>query len=1121
MTFYEVLEQVIGLLQRHGRVTYRALKRQYGCDDDFLADLQAEIIQARQVAVDQDGEMLVWTGGTPASPTAPPPPDAERRQLTVLFCDLVGSTPLSEQLDPEDLREVVRAYQATCAAVVERFDGHIAQWLGDALLVYFGWPQAHEDDAQRAVRVGLGILEAMGTLNARLAQDQGLRLAVRVGIHTGRVVVGDIGGGGRQEQLALGDTSNVASRIQGLATPDTVLISADTYRLVQGYFTVEALGPQSLKGVAAPMPVYRVLEESTARSRLEVAATRGLTPLVGRAQEVALLFERWAQVKDGMGQVMLLCGEAGIGKSRLVQVLQERVGSEGAVHIAFRCSPYHTHSALYPVITHLERLLQFGRDDASEAKLAKLERVLETYSLPLAEAVPLFAALLSLLPPEHYPPLAFSPQRQRQKTQEALVLWLVEETERQPVLAVWEDLHWADPSTLEWLSLVLDQVPTTRLFTLLTCRPEFRPPWGARTPMTQLTLNRLGRPQVEAMMTSITGGKALPAEVLEQVIARSDGVPLFVEEFTKTVLESGVLRQTDEHYALTRLLPALAIPVTLHDSLMARLDRLITAKGVAQLAAIIGRHFPYELLHAVSHLDDATLQRELGHLVEAELLYQRGLPPHATYTFKHALIQEAAYQSLLKRTRQQYHQRLAEVLLERFPDTAETQPEVVAHHFTEAGLMTQAIDYWHTAGQRATQRSAHVEAIAHLTRGLELLLTLPDTPERALRELTLQLALGAPLQATKGYAAPERRQVYTRAVELCQQLGETPQLFPALFGMCQYYVMAGELQTAREIEGQLLRLAQHQHDPGLLLEAHRVLAFTLFCLGEPAFAREHAEQGISLYDPQQHRVHAFLYGQDPGSSCRIYMALCLWHLGYPDQALRRSDELLRLAQDLSHAYSLAHALGLTAMTHQFRQERQATQEWAEAAITLSTEQGFPLWMALGTILRGWTLAAQGHGEEGLAQMHQGLEAWRGTGTEALRSYFLALLAEAYGELGLTEAGLTVLVEALAIVDRSGERFYEAELYRLKGELLQNAECGIRHATCTPEECFRQAIDIARRQQAKSLELRAAMSLSRLWQQQGRRTAARQVLAEVYAGFTEGFDTADLQAAKALLDALRA
>jgi TOMM system kinase/cyclase fusion protein len=1078
-----------------------------------------------------------------SDPTAPlglPPaqrsaPEAERRQLTVLFCDLVDSTALAGQLDPEEWREVVRAYQATCAEVIQRFNGHIAQYLGDGLLIYFGYPQAHEDDAQRAVRTALGMVEAIGKLNAQFRQGTGIQLAVRVGIHTGLVVIGEMGGSGRQEQLALGDTPNIAARLQGLAEPNTVVLSAATRRLVEAYFTYAELGPQALKGVATPLVVSQVLGESAVRSRLDAAAPRGLTPLVGREQEIGLLLERWAQVKDSMGQVVVLSGEAGIGKSRLVQVLQERVSGERATCIPFRCSPYHTNSALYPVIEHLERLLQFRRDDTPQDKVAKLERVLAAYRLPQAEVVPLLAALLSLPHPQRYAPLNLSPQRQRQKTHEALVAWLLEEAARQPVLAVWEDLHWADPSTLDLLSLVIDQAPAARLLTLLTYRPEFRPPWTTRSYVMQLMLSRLGHSQVEVMITRLTGGKALPAEVVQQIVAKTDGVPLFVEELTKAVLESEVLREADGRYELTSPLPTLAIPATLQDSLMARLDRLVTAKGLAQLGATLGRQFSYELLRAVAQLDELTLQRELERLVHAELLYQRGLLPQATYLFKHALIQDAAYQSLLRSTRQQYHQRIAQVLEAQFAETIETQPELLAHHYTEAGLISQAIPYWQQAGQKAVERSANVEAISHLTKGLEWLKTLPDTPERAQQELTLQIALGVPLTATEGWGAPRMGQAYARARELCQQVGDTPQLCSALIGLWAFYLARSEPRTARELGEQLLRLAQRVQDPALLLEAHVALGNTLVWLGEFAPAHAHLEQGIALYNPQQHRSHIFLYGHDPGAWCLGFAAWALWHLGYPDQALTRSHEALTLAQGASHPRILANALGYAAELHQLRREVQATQELAEAEMLLSREHGFMFFLAEATCFRGWALAEQGQGEEGIAQIRQGLAAWRATGAEIKWTYYLTLLAEAYGKAGHVDKGLTVLAEALTILDKSGERRWEAELYRLYGELslhigeADTGRAGDKHIlsdssmprvpVSSPQEAFQKAVDIARKQQARSLELRAAMSLSQLWQQQGRGAEARQLLGEIYGWFTEGFDTADLQEAKALLETL--
>jgi class 3 adenylate cyclase/tetratricopeptide (TPR) repeat protein len=867
-----------------------------------------------------------------APPAAPRSADGERRQLTVLFCDVADSTRLAGQLDPEDLRTVVLAYQATCVEVLQRFEGHVAQYLGDGLLVYFGYPQAHEDDAQRAVRAGLGILDAMGVLNTRLEQHQGVRLAVRIGIHTGPVVVGTMGSGGRHEQLALGETPNLAARLQSLAAPGTVAISETTHRLVQGYVRCDDLGSPSLKGVETPVHVYRVVEESAAQSRLDVAGTTGLTPLVGREHELGLLRERWAQSRDGLGQVVLLGGEAGIGKSRLVHVLAEQVVAEGAPWLMLRCSPYHTNSAFYPVIEHLQRLLQWHRHETPVTRLATLEQALQTVALPLAEVVPPLAALLSLPVPEQYPPPALSSQRQKQKTLEALAAWLLAETARQPVLAVWEDLHWADPSTLELLEVMLDHVPTARLLLVLTSRPEFRPPWAPRSDVMQLTLTRLPRHQSEEMVVRVTRGKLVPAEVLAQVVAKTDGIPLFVEELVKTILEAGLMQEDAGRYRLTGPLPPLAIPATLQDALMARLDRLAVVKEVAQLGAVLGREFAYELLRAVAPLDEATLQHGLARLVEAELLYQRGIFPQATYLFKHALVQDAAYQSLLRSTRQQYHQRIAQVLEAQFAETVETQPEVLAHHYTEAGLTAQAIPYWQRAGERAVGRSAHVEAIGHFRMALEVLELLPDAPERVRQELTLQRALGASLLATQGFAASDVEHAYTRARALCQWLGDIPEIFPVLFGLWGFYETRGDLRTARELAEPLLTLAQRQHDPARLLHAHRARGDTLCHLGACVPARAHLAQGLALDPPQQYRSPAVLSGPDPGRGGRLLAALSLGILGHPDQALQGSHEALPLAPELSHPCRLAYARTRAARLHGVLWEWPAAQEQAEALI---------------------------------------------------------------------------------------------------------------------------------------------------------------------------------------------
>jgi class 3 adenylate cyclase/predicted ATPase len=1176
-----VLAAVTALLRCEGRVTYRMLTLACGLDETLLEAVRRELT-FKQIAYDVHGEGLVWAGEVQSAATAtrqsvlpevatvapravpslPPPvpetytpltastmisdgmptggvadtvpetlhdrpaiipeptrsaPNAERRQLTVMFCDLEGSTQLSGQLDPEDLRAVVRAYQAAAAEVIQHYAGHIAQYLGDGLLVYFGYPTAHEDDARRAVHTGLGIVQAITTLNTHLAAQYGVQLAVRLGIHTGPVVVGQMGGGGRHEHLALGETPNIAARLQGLAPANAVVISAVTVRLVQSVFALEELGTHTLHGVAEPLAVSVVRGLLATPSHDEEFLTVAVPVLVGREEERGLLRRRWEQSKTGVGQVVLISGEAGIGKSALVQGLRAQVRAEGLPRIAFRCSPYHTTSALYPVITHLEHLLQFESGDSPAARLAKLESGLRPYDLPLAEVMPLLAGLLSVpLPAKCSAPLTLTPQQQKQQTLDALVAWLAAEAERQPVLVAWEDLHWADPTTLEVLGLVIEQAPTVPMLHVLTSRPEFSPPWPPRSHMTPLMLNRLERPQVEALITQRAGGKPLPAEVVEYIVAKTDGVPLYVEELTKMLLASPLLREDPNRYVLTGPLHTVAIPDTLQDALMARLDQLNTAKEVAQLGAVVGREFAYELLQAIAPQDEETLQARLAQLVAAELLYQRGRPPRARYVFKHALIQDAAYQSMLKSTRQQVHRQIAHVFETQFPALVETQPELVAQHYTAASCAEQAIVYWQRAGENASNRSAHLEAVSHFTTGIELLKTLPETSEHTQRALTLHIALGAALIISKGQAAPEVEHTFTQARVLCQQVGETPQLAPVLLGLWRFYLVRSQLHTARELGETLLRLAQRAADPALAVIAHYALGSTWLWLGALPVARQHLEEGIVRYMPDQRRAPVFRMGHDPGVACRFYAAMTLWLLGYPAQALARLHEALALARELSHPYSLAWVLCRAAFVFQFCRDVPAVHEQAEAVVILSTEQGATQWVAQGTIFRGWALAMQGQGEVGLAQVHQGITAVQATGQALAVPYFCTVLVEVSARLGHIEAGLQALAEAYTLVEQHEEGWWEAEIHRLRGVLLLR-QSGTSQAEA--EAWLQRALDVARRQEAKSLELRAAMSLSRLWQQQGKQAEAHALLAPVYGWFTEGFDTADLQEARVLLNEL--
>ena len=1119
MEFYSVVDRVVDLLRSRGRVSYRALKAQFDLDDEQFDVLRSELLYAHHGVLVEDGPGLVWRGrASPGTidprdtPSAPHGTDAERRQLTVLFCDLVDSTPLADRLDPEDWREVVRAYQDTCAKVIARFDGHIAQYLGDGLLVYFGYPRAHEDDAQRAVRAGLGIIEAVGQLNTTLADKHGLSLAVRLGCHTGLVVVGEVGGGTRHEQLALGGTPNVAARLQGVAAPNTLVIGNLTYQLLGGLFACESLGTPPLKGVAQAVEVYCVTYENTARTRLEAIGRSGLTPLVGRDQELRLLKETWDQVLDGRGQVVLLSGEAGIGKSRLVQALTEYAGDLQAWLTPCQCSPYYQHSAFYPIIDLLERVvLRFGRQESVEQKLRKLEGFLVQGGLPLAEFVPNFASLLSIpLSAEYFAPHG-SAEQQKQQAMRALLTVLARRVAQQPVLFVMEDLHWVDPTTLELLTMMVDQCHTQRILLVFTCRPDFSSPWPGRDQLTELTLRRLPHDEAAELITRVAYGKPLPPDVVAQVVAKTDGVPLFVEELTKMLLESGLLAEREECYELTGHLPPLAIPSTLHDSLMARLDRLATVKVIAQLGATLGREFSYALLRAVAPWDDEILQEGLQQLVAGEFLYQQGLPPLAVYRFKHALIQDAAYQALLKSTRQQHHQRIADVLESQFPDVVLTQPELLAHHYTQAGLSAQALPYWRAAGQRALSRSAHKEAVSHLTKGLDILGTLSETSDRGRAELTLQIMLGAALGATQGQQAVEH--IYARACELARQVGGTPDLFPALWGFWYAHLAQGHMARARALAEEFLVLARQQ-DPMTLAVGHRMLANTAWWQGALPDAQHHSGRGLSLYLFEQHRAGDISYGQDSGVCCGWIGALTLWVMGHPARAATAMQETLSRARELAHPFSEAQTLLFSAHLHQLRREPHAAQAHAEEALALCVEHDFGAYGTWSLLPRGWARAQLGDVAGGIVDIRKALDGRLATGTRAVLPWFLALLGEVYGLAGQVDEGRRAVEQALQAVQVNDEHLYEAEVYRLKGELLL--------AQSVPdypqaEICFGQALDIARQQQATAWELRAAMSLGRLQRKQGKGGNAWASLAVVYGKFTDGLETADCREAKALLE----
>jgi len=1144
MTFEEILDHAIAMLQRRGRLTYRTLKRQFQLDDAALEDLKNELIEGQRLAVDEQGNVLVWMGpeASPLHSTAPPassqdrPPlvytpqylaekilhtrtalEGERKLVTVLFADIKGSTELIAGLDPEDARTLLDAALHAMMEAVHRYEGTVNQVLGDGIMALFGAPLAHEDHAIRACYTALAMQAAMRRYAEEVRRSHGLEFQIRVGLNSGDVVVRAIASDLHMDYSAVGQTTHLAARMEQLAPPGSIRLTAATLRLVEGLVHVTALGPVPVKGLAAPVDVFELVGASTLRRRLQVAATRGLTRLVGRQRELDALHQALARVEVGHGQVVALVGEAGVGKSRLVYECVHSHRTQGWLVLESTAVSYGKATPYFPVIDLLKRYCNLEDRDDPRIIRAKVTGQVQTLDEGLQETIPALLWLLDALPADS-PFLTLDPPQRRRRTLDALTLLLLRESQAQPLLLVCEDLHWIDAETQALLDRLVESLSTARLLLLGTYRPEYQHGWGSTTSYTQMRLDPLPPVSAEAFVQALLGDDRRLVSLTRLLTARTEGNPFFLEETVRTLVETEVLVGTPGAYHLAQALPSIQVPATVQAVLAARLDRLPPEeKRLLQTAAVIGTDVPWRLLHALADLPDEALHRSLAHLHDAEFLDETRLFPEREYTFKHTLIQEAAYQSLLKSTRQQVHQRIAQVLEAQCPDHVVTQPERLAHHYTEAGLYAQAVGHWQRAGQRALERSAHAEAISHLRQGLAVLASVPDTPERAAHELTFQITLGPALMASKGFGVPEVEHAYTRARALCQQVGHTPQLFPALWGLWLFHGVRGALQTASALGEELLQLAQQEHKPAWLLEAHHALWMTLCQLGEFPRVHQHCVQGMALYDPQQHHALTFLYGgHDPGVCAWGYAARTLWVLGYPAQALQRSQEMLRLARQLAHPGSVAHALAWAAWLHQCRREPRLTYEWAEATLTLATEQGLPYWQAQGTILRGWALTAQGQGADGMAQMHHGLTAHRATGTAEERSYLLALLADAYRQGDYADAGLRVLAEALAHVRLTGERFYEAEVYRLEGEL--------RRRQAVPDEpqaeaCFQQALTVARRQEARSLELRAAMSLSRLWQHQGKCTAARELLAPIYGWFTEGFDTADLQDAKALLETL--
>jgi class 3 adenylate cyclase/predicted ATPase len=1045
--------------------------------------------------------------------------EAERRQVTVLVCgcDLFESEAYLE-LDAEDQAEVLRGFQQACEEAVRRLDGTIVQCNEQGLLVCFGYPVAYEDGARRAAQTGLSLLEHLTGFGEQFRRRHKLQVNPWVGLHTGPAIVE-----AKEDAVSLvGEARNVAVRLEDVAAPGQFLCSGATHRLIRGQFQCTSLGSRKLKGVAQALELFQIEGAGDVQSTIEAAGPAGLTPLIGRDHEISLLRERWEQAQEGMGQVVLLIGEPGLGKSRLVHTLKEHVrgqmveGEVDAPVIEWRCAPHYQNTGLYPAIDFYERALGFGREEPPQVRFDRLLRRLEQYELARPETVPLWASLLSLPTTDRYAPLALSPIRQREETFRAMLEWLHTRAARRPVLFVVEDLHWVDASTLEFLGQFLAEGLHDSILTLLTFRPEFQTPWPAVAHQTSLALTRLTRRQVGELVRKKAGG-SLPEAVVEQVYDRAGGVPLFVEEFTKMVQESGLLDQAGEGGSPTRTLAAHEIPATLQDLVMARLDRMEGEREVAQLAAVLGREFTFELLAAVAAVDEPTLQTELAKLVHAEILYPKGRPPRCSYLFKHALLQDALYSALVKGRRQHFHRRIAEVLEAQFLQTVETRPELLAHHFTEAGLAEKGVEYWLKAGLRSRDRSADHEAIGHLTKGLAVLGTLEETPARDERELHLLTVLGPAYIAARGYAAPEVGPVLLRARELCQRIGDPQQLFGLMLGMWEWRLVRGDLRLCVDLAAEGMAVAERLNDPGTLMEALFMPGVTMFYRGQFADARPLYENAVADYDDRERTKFWTAYtGHNAGVTHRCYLALVLWHLGYPDQARKVDREMRELARTIGHPFTLGHAVDFTAFLYHYCRLGAEVRAAAEEELALATEQGFQLWHALGTLHRGAGILLEGRPAEAVPLLVKGFSAFQATGAAVRVPCYLGMLGDAYTQLTRFEDAHKALNEGLAAAEKTDNRCHEAELHRLKGELVL-AESPDQAAAA--QDCFRRAIAIARHQKSRAWELRATTSLARLRQRQGLRDEARAELAAIFDTYTEGFTTPDLVDASALLDSL--
>lgn len=1037
----------------------------------------------------------------------------ERRHLTVMFCDLIGSTALSERLDPEDFREAIRVFRDACARSIQDYDGFIARYMGDGILVYFGYPQAHEDDAERAVRASLSIAASL----EGLAAPDGTGMEMRVGIASGVVVAGDvIGEGASEERSVLGDSPNLAARLQSLAPSNGIVISESTHRLIEGLFVCQDMGPQELKGISEPVSAYQVSGESDVNSRFEAISRRGLTPLVGRIEEINLLLKRWEQSKDGDGQVVLLSGEAGVGKSRLMSAFQDHLSSEHHGKAYCFCSPFRQNTALYPIIGYFERILRFATEEDSAAKLDKIEAFLSDLDLSKETFAPILATVLEMPVEERYGPIELSPQQLRDRTLDVVTSILEAQAAKNPTLIVLEDIHWVDPTTLELCERIIKRLRGMRALFVIAHRPEFEPPWKGLPNITSYSLNHLGRRECAELVTKVTSGKDLPEDVIAQIVKRTDGVPLFVEEMTKTLIESDILEDAGDRYELLKPLSSVAIPESLMDSLMARLDRLGEAKDIAQVGSVIGRSFSYELLSVVTSLDDALLEASLDKLIESGLVFQRGIAPKATYEFQHALIQDAAYKGLLRSRRQQLHALIAETLQQRFPDQGEHEPEVLAHHFTMAGLVEQGVEYWHRAGQKESDHSAYHEAIALCERGLSILESMPDENLRSKWELELQLVIGLSAMAVHGFSSPKVNAAYSRAHDLAKQLDESAKLFTASWGMWIHRQQTGQIDSARKTADELLQLADQLGDVEFLLEAHHAAWATCFRMGDFKQSRYHAEQGIALHNPEEHFQLANRYaGHDAGICARNHAALSSWFMGHPDQAVEHNQACVSLIDQIKHPLSKVHGKCFGAILYRHLGDAEHVRLFSEGSLELSRELGYPQYREYAEVLRGWAVAQVQDKDEGIAIMNRAIDDLTDIGAWARCGTFLPCLTDIHVKNDETDKALETVERALELFHKSGERTAETEILLLKGEALERSGAPREDV----EGALQDALELASKDGVRAMELRAATALARVWRDAGRRDEALALLKPIYSAFSEGLNTPDLVASRTVLEDL--